>query len=126
MKEHLEHLARRVADDSFFLAAPLDRYARAERLDDAALATRLGCPVETLTHVRLCRNPFPEAPKFWQDIEQIAVRFGLDSESLAEIVRYGQSLLRLEATTAQLPNSCGSLMAARDSDEPSDPPAEQS
>ena len=122
MKENLEHLARRVADDPFFLAAPVSRYQRAEGVDEAALAARLRCPVETLTHVRLCRNPFPDAPRFWQDVQKIAARFDLDAKALAEIVRYGQSLLRVQGRgAAGTTNPSGFLMAARDGEETSNP-----
>ncbi len=123
MSDPLEHLARRVADHPFFLAAPLDRYARSAGLDDAALAARLQCPVAMLTRVRLCRNPSPEAPMFWQDVETIAARFSLNAESLAEMVRFGQNLLRLEGPAeGRAPDQPGFLLAARDGDE-TPPPA---
>jgi hypothetical protein len=125
MNQHLDHLARRVVDDPFFLAAPLSRYASAEGLNDDALAARLRCPVHTLTHLRLCRNPVPDAPRFWQDIQQIAARFTLDANALAEIIRYGQSLLRLQSQEANSPKQqSGFLMAARDNDDHPEPPPE--
>ena len=44
---------------------------------------------------RLCRNPDPRPPAFWQDTQAIAARFGLDAAVLAEAIRYGQSLMQL-------------------------------
>jgi hypothetical protein len=95
MNSHLEHLARRVADAPDFLACALAEYARSERLEDAALAARLGCSVETLLRLRLCRMPRSEAPIFWQDVERIAQHFSVDADLLAEVARRGQSLFQL-------------------------------
>jgi len=113
----LERLARRVQSDQFFLAAPLARYAESQRLDDRALAAQLGCDGETLTHLRLCRNPDPMPPHFWNDVERFAARFRLDPDRLAEVVRFGQALLQAQPPTA----APGYLMAAREEtdDEPS-------
>ena len=115
MDRHLERLARRVGEDEFFLAAPLARVADSQQLDDAALAVRLGCDVETLTHLRLCRNPDPQPPHFWQDVERIAGRFQLDADRLAEVVRLGQALLQAKAQVAK--DAPGFLMAAREDEE---------
>jgi hypothetical protein len=93
MNRHLERLARRVADDHFFLAAVLARYATARGLDDAGLAAVLACSPETLMHLRLCRNPDHLPPHFGKDVETIAGKFGLDPDVFAEVVRLGQSLL---------------------------------
>src|SRR5262249_45529081 len=116
----LEKLARRVARDAYFLAAPLARFAHGQSLDDRGLAAKVGCNLETLTHLRLCRNPDPAPPSFWNDVHQIATRFGVDPDNLAEIVRLGQSLLKLENAEPDLER--GSLIAARDRDHSSSQP----
>src|SRR5262249_24804368 len=100
MNPYLLHLAQRVAEAPDFLASALAAYARSERLEDAGLAERLGCSVETLTHLRLCRMPRAQAPLFWQDVEQIAQRFAVTAEVLAEVVRRGQSLFHLRPASA--------------------------
>ena len=64
MSGRLDGLARRVADDRFFLASALADYARSERLDDAGLAGALGCAVDALTTLRLCRRPAGDAATF--------------------------------------------------------------
>lgn len=118
-----ERMANRVSEDPFFLAAPLRCYAQSNELDDAALAEQLGCPVGTLTNLRLCRNPKPEPPHFWQEVETIAKRFGLNPDTLANVVRIGQSFLTLQssATAEHTQDSAGFLLAARDDEEePSD------
>lgn len=115
MDPQLERLAGRVANDPLFLAAALTRYAQSEGLDDPALAAALGCAVATLTPLRLCRMPRPEAPLFRQDVEQIAARFGVMPDLLAEVVRRGQSLLHLQDPANRTRDEpAGFLLAARD------------
>src|SRR5262249_59305673 len=97
MSEALDHLANRVAADPFFLAFPLAEYARSERLDDSALAAALGCRVEDLTLLRLCRMPRDDPAGFRADTAAIAERFGIAPAKLADAVRRGQGLARLPA-----------------------------
>lgn len=115
MPDPREHLARRVATDPAFLAWALAGYARGEGLDDAGLAAALGCPVPTLTTLRLCRLPAADPPAFRQDIDRIAGRFGVDADVLAEAVRRAQALRRLQGGAAR-----GTLLAARDDDRPAE------
>lgn len=116
MSEHLERLARRVKDDPFFLAAALSAYQRGTAVDDPALATKLGCSPETLIQLRLSRMPAIGAPEFWRDIQIIAERFSVDPDALAEVVRLGHSIVRLQTTAATTADDAGLLMAARDDD----------
>jgi hypothetical protein len=119
---YLEQLARRVEAAPDFLACALAEFARGERLDDTGLAARLRCPIETLTNLRLCRMPRGEAPLFWQDVEQIAQRFSVDADFLAEVTRRGLSLFHLrhpEGATGQEP---GFFLAARDDSRGCEPP----
>jgi hypothetical protein len=112
MSQALERLARRMADDPAFLAAPLALYARSAALDDAALCTLLRCPPEQLTALQLCRAPDAEpASAFRRDVTAIADRFGLDADALATAVRHGQALQRLRQPDAA---AAGMLLAARD------------
>jgi hypothetical protein len=122
MNPYLNHLAQRVADAPDFLAYALAEYARGEKLADAGLAERLGCSVETLTHLRLCRMPRAKAPLFWQDVEQIAQRFSVNAELLAEIARRGQGLFHLRAASSGQKDERNFLLAARDASRKPDPP----
>jgi len=109
MSEALDRLARRVAGDADFLAAPLALYCRSAGLDDAGLCAVLRCPPERLTALRLCRAPDAEpASAFRRDVAAIADHFGLDADALAAAVRRGQALLRLRQ-----PADAGTLLAAR-------------
>jgi hypothetical protein len=122
MTDPLAPLAARVADDPFFLAAPLAVLARTERLDDAGLARALGVPEGRLSELRLCRPARPEPEHFWPDIRQIAGHFGIDPETLADAVRRGQMVLRLRADPSAPAGGTGTLLAARDAEPP---PAEE-
>jgi hypothetical protein len=122
MNPHLAHLAERVAGAPDFLACALAEYARSERLADGALAARLACSVETLTHLRLCRMPRGQAPLFWQDVERIAERFSVNAEALAEVARRGQSLINLRNAEDEGKQEPGFLLAARDDSRERKPP----
>jgi hypothetical protein len=92
MGRRIDALARRVESDPAFLAAPLGEYARSKGLDDEALARALGCPLESLGPLRLCLRPRPEPAYFRHDVDQIASRFGLRADVLAEAVRRADAL----------------------------------
>ncbi len=108
----LARAARRAADRPFFLASALFAYARAEGLDEPALAARLGCAVESLPAILLCRRPTGDT--FRQDVEQIAARFALDSARLAELLRLAEALEALGTAVEPAPTL---LAAARDEEE---------
>jgi hypothetical protein len=88
MPNHLEHLARRLEDDPFFLACPLRLYAKSEELGEDELAAAFKCSKEALMSVRLCRAPSQDE-SFFDCIERIATRFAADTDALAEAVRRG-------------------------------------
>ena len=83
------NLLRRAAflasERDFFLAAPLLAYARAEGLDDAALAQRLGCPLSDLPALLLCRRPVGDT--FDADVQRLVERFHVEADRLIEILR---------------------------------------
>jgi hypothetical protein len=84
MSDHLAHLASRIEDDPFFLAHALAGYAAQESLSDLGLANQLGCAVEQLTSLRLCRMPKDRA-----DVEKIAAHLDIRPERLAAVLRVG-------------------------------------
>jgi hypothetical protein len=122
MSAYLNRLAQRVMRDRFFLAAPLARFAESHQMHDIALARHFRCDVDTLSKLRLCRNPDPDPPHFWQDVERIAVRFRIDPDALAEAVKLGQALLHAHSPAAEgLGDAAGYLLAARDGHSVPDP-----
>ena len=107
----LDRLADKASADPFFLGHLLSRYAEFHRLDDAALAARLGCPADQLATVRLCRAPRVDAAGFQEDIRSVAGRFGLNRDALIDAARYGQVTLKPADPEAVGPDV---LLAARD------------
>ncbi len=111
MVSRINELASRVQSDPFFLASALADYARSEGLDERGLARRLGCPLETLGPLGLCRRPRPEPVLFRQDTGRITSRFGVKAEVLAEVVRRSNALSVMQRGAK---SERGLLMAARD------------
>ncbi len=109
MADPLDALARRVESEPFFLASTLALFARSEALDEETLCRFLRCPRESFAMLRLCRTPDEEPTGFQRDVKRIAERFGLDENALAEAIRRGQTLQRLQQASAS-----GTLLAARD------------
>lgn len=116
MTTHLEHLAHRLESDPFFLACPLELYAKSEALTDEKLAACLECDEAVLLSLRLCRAPTPDSESFFDEIERVSARFSVNTDALAAAVRRGQLLF--EMAQGQRPSN--TVVAARDADEDDD------
>lgn len=108
MADPLSSLARRAEERPTFLAGLLAAYAHSEDLSDVDLAARLGCPVEQLSRLKLCRAPRSEPAEMLEDVARLAERFGVDEAVLRQAVLRGRVVLRLRQ------GSDGILLAARD------------
>jgi hypothetical protein len=117
MSDGIAALARRVQDDPFFLASALADYARSEELDEGGLAAVLDCSIDTLNRLRLCRRPGLVVDAFQADAGRIAARFGVSTDTLAEIIRRSDVLVALRRAGAA---EVGLLAAARDREEATD------
>jgi hypothetical protein len=84
MTDPLDDLARDASAEPFFLGHALADYALAHGLGDLGLARRLGCAVEVLPMLLLCRMPRDAG-----EVAQIACRFGCDPRALAEVAGVG-------------------------------------
>jgi hypothetical protein len=119
--------AHRAVNDPFFLASILKEYQRAHHLDNEGLATLLGCRVDDLPRLALCRRPATEQQAFVHDIDHLAQRFHLQADQLATIIRQVDILniwqqqmpFHLQATSPNM------LSAARDRDEKSSKTTEE-
>lgn len=76
----LARVAERTMNRPFFLGYWLNEYATSMLLDDAALAAALGCTLDSLTMLRLCRAPRPDM--YVLDLQEVANRFEANLESL--------------------------------------------
>lgn len=88
----MRRAAELAADKPFFLAAALRTYASVHNLDDLELAVVLGCVVEDLPRLALCRCPQAPSAEFRSNIQHLAARFGLCAEQLAYLLREVDSL----------------------------------
>ncbi|HEY1187107.1 MAG TPA: hypothetical protein VGE74_05585 [Gemmata sp.] len=108
----LDRLAERASNEAFFLGFRLRTYADREKLDDAALAARLGCAATALAQVRLCRAPrLDSSATFREDVTAIATKFGLNKTVLAEAAKAAPTSLRSPPRAVE---SAGAVLAARD------------
>lgn len=112
--ELLRLAARRASADAFFLASALLAYARAEGLDEAALAAYLGCAPADLPALLLCRRPAGDAATFRADARRIAERFRIDATRLVEAIRLAEAVEVLGGPGHA--GDAGFLAAARDRD----------
>ncbi len=112
----LDQAARRAAGHEHLFAAILARYSAINGLDEEGLRAYLKCDAATLTRLRLCGRPDPEAPAFALDIQRIAERLGLDAHTLAQLVREVDAADAF-TTNRQMSTHGGALHAARDRDD---------
>jgi len=86
----LTNLARQAEQDITLIACLLARYAAAQRLDDPALAVELGCPLEKLPVLKLCKRP-----RGWHraaDIQRIAAYAGCNAAALTQVLDEAEQL----------------------------------
>jgi len=81
----LRRAQSRSTEHSWALGSVLDQYCRIEALTGDQLAALLGCSVDSLAWLALCRKPSPE--HFMDDVTKVAERFHIDGAKLAGIIR---------------------------------------
>lgn len=104
--------ARRAGEREFYLASALGEYQGLRHLDTTALAQQLGCDIDTVDRLRLCRRPDEASDTFRTDVQAIAERFGISAVTLAQVLRESSSLRTMRS--ADDSPSSAVLMAARD------------
>ncbi|WP_437303833.1 hypothetical protein [Sorangium sp. So ce388] len=111
--EWLDRASRRSSECAWTLGAALDEYCRTEGKTREQLAALLGCSVDLLDWLSLCRRPDPE--RFAEDITAIAERFQIGGPRLAQIIRRVDVVAVLRRGTHE-ENKEPMLLAARDRD----------
>jgi len=115
----LDQAARHAASHEHLFAAILARYSALNGLDEEGLRAHLHCDAATLTRLRLCGRPEPEAPAFALDIQRIAEKLDLDAHTLAQLVREVDAADAF-TTNRQISTHGDALQAARDREDESD------
>lgn len=108
----LGRLAALASSRASLMSSLMLLYREQEDMDDEQLADFLGCEVEALPRLALCRRPRP-APRFRADVETIAGHAGADPARLARLVRAAEAAEGMRTTGAQA-QAASMLMAARD------------
>jgi hypothetical protein len=115
----LDLAARRSTERPWTLGAALDEYCRNEAITRKQLSTFLGCSLDSLASLSLCRKPAPD--RFAEDVAKIAARFQVDASKLAQIVRRVDVVAALrQPTISREEEERRLLLAARDRDEEKD------
>lgn len=111
----LETAARRSGQHVWTLGHVFEQYRKHEGLSPEALATQLGCSLEVLHWLSLCRRP-DEGELFATHVQEVAKRFSVDPHRLAAVVRHAEVLEALSARTEGAEATSGNylLLAARD------------
>jgi hypothetical protein len=107
--------AERAASEPAFFAHVLREYRAMFGLDLRSLATKLGCNIHDMTRLALCRKPDFDAPKWQEDLEQIAHFVHVDSQLLLQLLREVDTLTAMRgvpATSTTYPGDQPGLLAA--------------
>lgn len=129
----LQYAAKRAVQSRFFLAESLKEFCINRGMTEDDLAGFLGCSLELLPKLALCRRPDSDSPKFRVDIERIATAFNMQPIRLVQVIREVDSLKVLtEAKPINEEAPEGLLAVARDLEgketdgtEPKDPSEEE-
>ena len=91
----LRYAAKRVAQNTFFLAEYLTEFRIVRSMTEDELSRFLGCSPRILSKLALCRRPDPESPRFRSDVERIALAFDMQPGRLVQLIREVDALKAL-------------------------------
>ncbi|WP_426752951.1 hypothetical protein [Myxococcus sp. Y35] len=96
------------------LGHALERYRTIERITPTALATELGCTLEALQWMSLCRRPV--GASFAEQTAAVAQRFSVDRRCLVRVLRRVEVIdaLTMESEEEMDSEDSAILLAARD------------
>lgn len=83
--EWLALAAHRSTEHPWTLGLVFEEYCRLENIPRAELATLLGCSLDSLDWLSLCRRP--AANRIGDDASRLSERFSIDPSKLALVVR---------------------------------------
>jgi hypothetical protein len=106
----LDFAGSRAQCESWTLGCTLSRLTQLEDTTGTDLAAELNCDATTVQWIFLCRAPSEE--HFAEDVARIALRFSVDPNRLAALVRRADALAALAAESHNASESI--LLAARD------------
>jgi hypothetical protein len=110
----LDLAARRSAEYRWTLGLVFEEYCSIEGITRTDLAALVGCSLDSLAWMSLCRRP--AADRFVDDVSKISDRFNVDASTLAHIVRRVDVVAALQQPTVSQEDEERMLLAARDRD----------
>lgn len=123
--DSIARFVSRTKDDPFFVGYSIRAFAAARNLEEARVASFLGCGQESMTRLAMCRQPSVGEESYQQDVEQIAAFVGCDPARLQQLLRETMGIRVLRESNASVRDNV-TLLAARDrqdetdGDEPND------
>jgi hypothetical protein len=96
--EWLKKAARRSAQESWMLGHVFERYRELKGQSEEELAVELGCSLEVLHWMSLCRRPTGKA--FSEQVSAIAKRFAVERVRLIAVLRRVEVMDALSARPA--------------------------
>ncbi len=115
----LKTAVRRISERTWTLGHVFEKYRQFENKSPEELAMELGCSLETMDWLALCRRP--DEDTFAEDLSAIAERFNVDPNGLASVIRHVESLgvfaARQKGSHTARP---GLMLAAQDRDSDDD------
>ena len=101
----LRFAAERAADEPSFFACALREYRDMFGLNHLSLAKKLGCTLDGMTRLALCRRPNLSAPKWREDLEKVANYVRVDAGLLLHLLREVDALTAMKT----VPNTANSF-----------------
>ncbi|GHG84862.1 hypothetical protein [Comamonas sp. JC664] len=118
--EWLELAARRSKDEPWMLGHAFAKYRQLEGMSEEELAKELGCSVETLNWMSLCRRP--ESDHFKEQATAIAEEHGVNDRILRRVLgRLKIVEVFQDSSNDGSANQGGVLMAAQDREPDEEP-----
>jgi hypothetical protein len=113
----LKRAAQRSVEEPWMLGRAFARYRAMEGYSSERLADELGCTVESLQWLSLCRRP--EGESFAENVLTIAKRFALDPLRLSAVLRRVEVMDALFPPQTDREGAAGNplLLAAQDRSE---------
>jgi hypothetical protein len=109
--EWIEAAARRSRDHAWALGGLLDTYCRLEDTGTEALAEHLGCTLDTLNRLSLCRRP--EGDDLPAYVTRLSERFRFDQVRFVAVLRHALVVSSMRGDVSVTAENV-TLMAARD------------
>jgi hypothetical protein len=91
----MEKMAARASADDFFLGIMLVEFKASRHIDDTELSRFLGCEMDALAILALCRRPNMEGERFQDDLQRIADFTKCNADQLVQLVREATCLQTL-------------------------------